>query len=37
MAGDRIADIMYRDQVVRTAAGWRIKSKAIKSCRPVAT
>ena len=32
--GDRIADILYRDEVVRTPDGWRIKNKTIKSYHP---
>ena len=37
LPGDRIADIEYRDCVVRTPQGWRIKSKGIKNHHPVAT
>ena len=31
MAGGRIADVLYKDIVVRTPRGWRIKHKSIKN------
>jgi hypothetical protein len=34
LPGNWIADLMYRDVVVRTPAGWRIKRKETKSYRP---